>query len=46
LAVTSAHIANLNANKIQAGTIGVGITIGGDAKVEIDGVTGRIIIRD
>jgi hypothetical protein len=46
LAVNSAHITSVNAETIQAGTIGVGVTVGGDAKVFIDGVTGRIIIRD
>ena len=46
LAVTDGHISNLSATKIQTGTIGVGVTVGGDAKVFIDGATGRIIIRD
>jgi hypothetical protein len=44
--ITYAKIDTVNAESIQTGTIGVGVTVGGDAKVFIDGATGRIIIRD
>ncbi len=46
LSVKNSAIDNLNANKIQAGTIGVGVHIGGDLKILLDGTNNRIIISD
>jgi hypothetical protein len=46
LAVNSAHMKSVNADAIQAGTIGVGLNLGGENKIFLDGVTGRIIVRE
>tara|TARA_R110000822_G_scaffold52235_11_gene135426 strand:+ start:26984 stop:41341 length:14358 start_codon:yes stop_codon:yes gene_type:complete len=46
LSVKNSAIDNLAANKIQAGTIGVGLHIGGDNKILLDGTNNRIIISD
>lgn len=46
LSVKNSAIESLFANKIQAGTIGVGLHIGGDNKILLDGTNNRIIISD
>ena len=44
--IDSAQIKELAAGKIQAGKIEAKVTVGGEAKIIIDGSTNRIIIRD
>jgi len=46
LSVKAAAIDSVFANRIQAGTIGVSLKIGGDLKIELDGVNNRIIVRE
>lgn len=46
LSVKNSAIESLFAEKIQAGTIGVGVHIGGDNKILLDGTNNRIIISD
>ena len=44
--IQDAQIGSLAAYKIQAGTIGVAVTVGGENKIELDGKNNRILIKD
>lgn len=44
-AITNAKIVSLNADKIQAGTIGVGLNLG-TSNIILDGANKRILIND
>ena len=44
--IESAAIIELAADKIQAGTIGVGLHVGGEKKILLDGTGSRIVISD
>ena len=44
--IGNAAIIELSAGKIQAGTIGVGVKVGGENKILLDGLNNRIVISD
>ena len=44
--IDSTYIKGLVAEKIQAGTISVGIHVGGEQKITLDGSNSRIVIKD
>jgi len=46
LSVKNSAIKDLAVEKLQAGTIGVSVKIGGENKIELDAPNNRIIIRD